>query len=234
MLRGILTVVLIVALCVGCWMIYKRINGDTSFGTGEVYTRNTSGGSAEQARMETGAVVVDNQPLTEAHPTPSRSDAPGTINTVPEGQYNRDVPDNVNVAAEAAKQGQTPDTYRYPERYGNQTGPVYGGPSAQVYGPQPLPTHGPQVPAPAYGGTTTDTIPANPPNGQAYSGTGAYELYRQGDLTFRMDTKTGTSCIIYATLEQWRNPLVYSHSCGRGRRWRRGGRRREVSEASPY
>jgi hypothetical protein len=48
-----------------------------------------------------------------------------------------------------------------------------------------------------------------------FGGSGAYVLYRQGDLTYRVDTVTGSSCIAFATMEEWRKPIVYSHGCGR-------------------
>jgi hypothetical protein len=60
----------------------------------------------------------------------------------------------------------------------------------------------------------TDSIPANPPNGMVFSGTGRYQLYRQGSITWRLDTDTGHTCIIFATDEQWRLARVYSHGCG--------------------
>jgi len=59
-----------------------------------------------------------------------------------------------------------------------------------------------------------DTIPVNPPNDMKFVGTGRYELYRQGNLTWRMDTDNGHACIIFATDEEWRKPRVYSNGCG--------------------
>ncbi len=60
----------------------------------------------------------------------------------------------------------------------------------------------------------SDTIPRNPPGGMAFAGTGKYQLYRQGDLTWRLNTDTGQACIIFATDTQWSRPRVYSHGCG--------------------
>ena len=54
----------------------------------------------------------------------------------------------------------------------------------------------------------------NPPNGMAYSGTGHFQVYRQGNLTYRINTDTGQTCVLYATNEEWRKPQVYSHGCG--------------------
>jgi cytoskeletal protein RodZ len=60
----------------------------------------------------------------------------------------------------------------------------------------------------------TDSVPPNPPNGARFTGTGRYQLYRQGDLTWRLDTDSGRTCIIFATDDEWRKPRVYSHGCG--------------------
>ena len=73
-------------------------------------------------------------------------------------------------------------------------------------------THTP-TPAPQAAVPTTDSIPANPPNGMVFSGTGRYQLYRQGSITWRLDTDNGHTCIIFATDEEWRKERVYSHGC---------------------
>jgi len=59
-----------------------------------------------------------------------------------------------------------------------------------------------------------DSIPRNPPNGQAFSGSGKFQLYRQGDITWRLDTQTGSACILFATDAQWRHSRVYQAGCG--------------------
>ncbi len=61
----------------------------------------------------------------------------------------------------------------------------------------------------------TDTLAPNPPNGMTFTGRGTYQWYRQGNLTWRVDTTSGQSCIIYATLAEWRKAIVKSHACGR-------------------
>ncbi len=60
-----------------------------------------------------------------------------------------------------------------------------------------------------------DTIAPNPPNGMVFAGTGRYQLYRQGNITWRLDTNTGHSCIIFATDEEWKKPRVLRAGCGR-------------------
>jgi hypothetical protein len=68
-------------------------------------------------------------------------------------------------------------------------------------------------PAPATA-PASDTISPNPPNGMTFSGTGRYQLYRQGNITWRLDTDTGRTCIIFATNEEWKKPQVYRAGCG--------------------
>jgi hypothetical protein len=68
---------------------------------------------------------------------------------------------------------------------------------------------------PANGVPATDTISPNPPNGMTFAGSGRYQLYRQGNITWRLDTETGRSCIIFATDEEWRKPRVYHAGCGK-------------------
>ncbi len=58
-----------------------------------------------------------------------------------------------------------------------------------------------------------DTIQPNPPNGMTFGGSGHYQLYRQGNLTWRLNTDTGDSCVLLATEEEWRKPQVYRSGC---------------------
>jgi hypothetical protein len=60
----------------------------------------------------------------------------------------------------------------------------------------------------------SETLSRNPPNRTILAGTGRFELYRQGDITWRMDTETGHACVIFASEAMWRKPLVYEHGCG--------------------
>jgi hypothetical protein len=67
------------------------------------------------------------------------------------------------------------------------------------------------VPAPP----ATDTISPDPPNGMVFSGTGHFQLYRQGNLTWRLNTDTGQSCVLFATDEEWKKPRVLNAGCGK-------------------
>lgn len=60
-----------------------------------------------------------------------------------------------------------------------------------------------------------DSVSPNPQNDVHFRGAGSFEWYRQGNITWRVDTTTGHSCIIYATMEEWRKQIVLNHGCGR-------------------
>ncbi len=65
---------------------------------------------------------------------------------------------------------------------------------------------------------STDTISPNPPNGMTFGGGGHFQLYRQGDLTWRLNTESGETCILFATNEEWRQPRVRRSACPKPRR----------------
>jgi hypothetical protein len=74
----------------------------------------------------------------------------------------------------------------------------------------------PVTPETAQGGVAGgDMVNPNPPNGMRFSGSGRYQLYRQGNITWRLDTTTGKTCIVFATEEEWKKPLVYRNGCGK-------------------
>ncbi len=93
--------------------------------------------------------------------------------------------------------------------------------SARVVGRRPAfatvsPAAVTPVQTPSSAAPATDTIAANPPNGRVFAGTGQFQVYRQGDLTWRVNTADGSTCILFATEEQWRKPIVYRNGCVRG------------------
>jgi hypothetical protein len=58
-----------------------------------------------------------------------------------------------------------------------------------------------------------DTIPRNPSERVIFAGKGRYQLYRQGDITWRLDTDNGEACILFATDVQWAKARVFEHGC---------------------
>lgn len=82
-----------------------------------------------------------------------------------------------------------------------------------VTGEQPQRSAVTPTPAPATAAATTDSLPLNPPNRAVFAGTGRFQVYRQGDLTWRLNTDTGSACVLFATEEEWRRPIVYRDAC---------------------
>jgi hypothetical protein len=90
----------------------------------------------------------------------------------------------------------------------NQTEQPGGTDETAQQGVQPAGQTGSGAPAPA-----ADSIPRTPPNGMLFAGIGKYQLYRQGDITWRLNTDTGEACILFATDAEWRKPRVYQQGC---------------------
>jgi hypothetical protein len=67
---------------------------------------------------------------------------------------------------------------------------------------------------PARAVPVSDTLSRNPPNGMRIASSGRYQLYRQGDITWRLNTETGDACILLATDAQWQKARVYENGCG--------------------
>jgi hypothetical protein len=84
----------------------------------------------------------------------------------------------------------------------------------EVQTPAPKPHAAVESQAPATPAPAADTIQPNPPNGTAFTGTGKFQVYRQGNLTWRVNTESGANCILFATMEEWKKPVVYNHACG--------------------
>jgi hypothetical protein len=61
---------------------------------------------------------------------------------------------------------------------------------------------------------SADSNPRNPPNGMIFAGRGKYQLYRQGDITWRLNTDNGQACILFATDAEWSQPRVFQQGCG--------------------
>jgi hypothetical protein len=72
----------------------------------------------------------------------------------------------------------------------------------------------PQQPGPISTLPAGDTLSPHPPSGFNSPSAQKYALYRQGDLTYRLNTQSGQACVLLATDTLWRKPLVYQHGCG--------------------
>lgn len=97
----------------------------------------------------------------------------------------------------------------YPQTTPGQASAASAGPTSETQqttqSMQPVPASAPPG----------DTISPNPPNGMVFSGSGRYQFYRQGNITWRLNTDTGRTCIIFATEEEWKKPQVYRAGCGK-------------------
>ena len=99
---------------------------------------------------------------------------------------------------------------------GTQAGATAQAVSASPEIPATQPAAAPPMAQPASGPMPAmDSQSPNAPNGMRFGGSGTYQWYRQGNLTWRVDTASGRSCIIYATMEEWQKQIVLSHGCGR-------------------
>lgn len=121
--------------------------------------------------------------------------------------YSADSQGKARGASSAAVTTDAPDT--------PSTKPV--DPQTVVY--PPAATQSAQTPAANFSDDTAtvpagDTISPNPPNGEVFAGKGRYQLYRQGNITWRLDTNTGRACVIFATDAEWKKPRVYRAGCG--------------------
>lgn len=178
-MKTILWLVATVVVVFGGIWLWKQYHGGSQLGSGDVYVHDSA--STSHDTESSGPTNIDGRTETPVTPTPSRSDAPGTINGERIGGATANQPGS----------GQYPSAQAAPERTYNVAGSAAAPP-------------------------VTDTISPNPPNGEVFTGTGKYQWYRQGNLTWRVNSTTGVSCVAFATMEEWQKPIVYSHGCGNG------------------
>ena len=105
----------------------------------------------------------------------------------------------------------------YPVTSKAKAGPVGATPAPEQTEVNPPSAVGGQMTSEmAQGGISdSDTVNPNPPNRMLFAGSGRYQLYRQGNITWRLDTSTGKTCIVFATDEEWKKPKVYRNGCGK-------------------
>jgi hypothetical protein len=72
----------------------------------------------------------------------------------------------------------------------------------------------PQHPGPITEQPTANALSPHPASGFVTPATQKFALYRQGDLTYRLNTQSGQACVLLATDALWQKPLVYQHGCG--------------------
>lgn len=186
MSKRIIPIALAIVVVLLGWYAWERHSQDLALDNGTVTSADVP--ATDKQAMDSGEVDIDGRPMSETDGSGSASGSTGA-----------------EVAA---------------------TGPVMSNPAVRTL---PNATPAPQmaqgimaaqqaetasaVPASA---PTSDTLAANPPAGMAFGGSGKFQWYRQGDITWRLNTQSGFTCIAFATMDEWAKPLVYTHGCGNG------------------
>lgn len=191
--------VILVGLCVGGYLVYDHLHQEKLAGNGDVTWDSGQPSPEEHARFlkENAGETPDGQSEHKEH-TASQDAAAAASGTT--------------VVGPSATTGSTAVVTTPPA-------PTLAAPAAEAPAAQPAMAPGAYtVSSGAAPGNlpTSDSVPPNPTNGARFSGSGTYQWYRQGNLTWRVDTVSGRSCIDYATMEEWRKPIVSSHGCGHG------------------
>ena len=184
---------ILLVLCVGGYFMYDHYHQEKAMGNGDV-------------TWDSG------QPSPEEHARFLKENAGET----PDGQSER----KINTASQDAAAAASGTAVVGPAAKTDSTAAVTT-PAAPPATPAAQPETAPGAYTVSSGAAptnlpTSDSVPPNPTNGARFSGSGTYQWYRQGNLTWRVDTVSGHSCIDYATMEEWRKPIVSSHGCGRG------------------
>jgi hypothetical protein len=154
---------------------------------------------AKTRALNSGDVYVREQPGENPKPLPPSTSAPNAAPAAPETPAPSTSASTTSPSAPAPKPS-----------------------AAAVATPAPAPTPAPAATKPAVPSTprqataklpSPDSIPRDAPNGALYAAAGKYQLYRQGDLTWRLNTDTGWACVIFATDTQWSRPRVWREGC---------------------
>jgi len=196
MVRTILVVVLIGILCYAGYVMYERHAETAKLDSGD-FTCQGCDSKEEHARFlkeNSGETADGNSEHKTASARVAAEEAyagTGTNGSTGTGASSMQPPQNGYAVGTGSATNQPPVVV-----------PTAGQPGAMPAG----------IPA---GLPATDSVAPNPMNGMRFAGSGSYQWYRQGNLTWRVDTTTGRSCIIYATMEEWRKQIVMSHGCGR-------------------
>lgn len=205
MSKSIVWLVVVVLICVALWYgltQWKTNRYDTDGSVRCVQNCDTPDQKAAFAKINSGD-TADGQ--REHKDRTAREDAAAVAAGFPSsdsGQAGQGYGDN-QVVPNVVPPGQTASDDRYSVSGAKSpitSAPVFVQPQAAPAG---LPMGDSRLP--------------DAPNNLRFAGSGSYQWYRQGNLTWRVDTTTGQSCVIYATMEEWRNPVVRRHGCVRTR-----------------
>ncbi len=209
MVRNIL-ILIVLCICVYAgWLIYKGHEEKAKLDSGDVTCTGCLEGDAKANYLkENSGETADGN---SEHKTASaRVAAEEAANgSLPTTAPTSATPSTTSTYSSTTSSMQAPSASTAPvtiPTVGQPTNP-YAGTTATTTTPYAAP-YQPGLPV-------ADSVSPNPSNGMKFAGSGSYQWYRQGNLTWRVDTTTGRSCIIYATMEEWRKQIVMSHGCGR-------------------
>ncbi len=225
MAKRILLTCLIVLVIVGIYYGYKQYQVNKQDTDGAVVCKDGCDTPEEKARFakENSGDTADGNSERKQHT--AREDASAIAAGFPAGtgpvSSNDPAQPNAQssytpVAPNVVPEGQKPLAGGSYGGYGLSNNSTTSNPMSSMTNNAPESQGGLRQPAMApVGLPMTDSRSPNAPNELRFAGSGAYQWYRQGNLTWRIDTASGRSCIIYATMEEWQKSIVVSHGCGR-------------------
>jgi hypothetical protein len=192
--------IVVVAVASGIFW-YVHWSQTRALNSGDVYVRDQPGDNAKPVAPEPvppepavaqATASAPAQPVAAPTPQPvTTAKQPPTVAqpaATPKPQ-----PTPPQIASNAAEQANIPPSHIHPSH-------IASAGIAPVRHPVAIPA--------------SDTIRRNPPNGEIFGGSGRFQLYRQGDITWRVDTQTGHACILFATDAQWSQTRVFDYGCG--------------------
>jgi hypothetical protein len=183
--RGILVIALLMVLAVFAYMGYNSYDARRSGASGEVFSREPL------PEKRKGDTVLSASPDSGSASRQTASSPTSAADTKPV------TPEQTPAQLPAQISGPTPDQIPAQTPSGQATQAASSSPP------------------PSTANSARDTISPNPPNGMVFSGSGHYQLYRQGNLTWRLNTDSGQSCVLFATDAEWKKPRVYRAGCGK-------------------
>ena len=227
-MERIFRLLIVVVAVVGGIFWYVHWSQTRALNSGDVYVRDQSGDNTQPATPE----PITPQPAapepTASAPAPTPKPHPGAAQAAAPQLTATPKPQPTPPQSAAAPKPQLQPTA--PKPAGTPKPQRVATPKLQPTPPQEIasnsppeqPHTAPSHTAPSHIGPAqrpaaipaSDTIRRNPPNGQLFAGSGRFQLYRQGDITWRLDTQTGHACILFASDAQWSNTRVFDRGCG--------------------
>ena len=202
-MQRIFAILIVVAAVAGGILWYVHWSQTRALNSGDVYVRDQPGDNAKPATPEPATPEPAALEPTVAKPSaspPAKPPRPAPVPhpaAAPQPTPQQEIATNTTESSHIAPSNIAPSHIAPSHIAPSHIGPPRIGPAGR---PAAIPA--------------SDTIRRNPPNGQLFAGSGRFQLYRQGDITWRVDTETGHACILFATDAQWSQARVFDHGCG--------------------